>query len=170
MPPVPQGMFHMWLEERKLPPLDEATLRKAATFIPMLSSAWQAGIDPDSSEPPSDEGKFRYDGKFIANPAVSGSWTTVAQVAAIDEFDPAGKPNPGRSPLKRVTFHNDGTTDDSNWIWTANTLMNLENSTAHKITPKKIDGVEYLFIESGGFSPRNPAGWKSPLMVFKRPS
>ena len=34
MPPVPQGIFSMWLEERKLPPLDDAVLQKAATFVP----------------------------------------------------------------------------------------------------------------------------------------
>jgi hypothetical protein len=27
---------------------------------------------------------------------------------------------------------------------------------------------EYLFIEAGGFSEKNPLGWKSPLVVMKR--
>ncbi|MFZ9936508.1 MAG: hypothetical protein ACO3JG_05550, partial [Luteolibacter sp.] len=168
MPPVPQGMFQMWLEERKLPPLDDAVFRKAASFVPMLSSAWQAGIDPESSEPPSTGGMFRYDGKFEPNPAVSGGWTTVALVASVDEFDPAAKPNPDRSPLRSVDFNSDGGTNDARWIWSGEILMDLENNTAHKIVSKTIDGSDYLFIESGGFSPRNPAGWRSPLMVLKR--
>jgi hypothetical protein len=27
---------------------------------------------------------------------------------------------------------------------------------------------DYLFIEAGGFSDKNPAGWKSPLVVMKK--
>lgn len=168
MPPVPQGIFSMWIEERKLPPLDDTVLRKAATFIPMLSSEWQATFEPESNEPPTDAGKFRYDGKFVANPAVTGSWTTVAEVASIDGFDPTAKPNPGRSPLRNANFKDDGSTDDSRWIWSGDTLMNIENYVAHKITPKTLDGSDYLYIESGGFGTRNPAGWRSPLMVMKR--
>ncbi|MFU8892738.1 MAG: DUF6288 domain-containing protein [Luteolibacter sp.] len=169
MPPVPQGMFRMWLEERKLPTLDETVLRKAATFVPMFTSAWQATIDPESSEPPDETTKFRYDGKFKSNPAVSGKWTTVAEVASLDAFDPAAKPNPGRAPVRTIEFRSDGTTDASRWIWSGDTLMDLENSVAHKITPKSIDGTDYLVIESGGFSPRHPAGWNTPLMVLKKP-
>lgn len=32
----------------------------------------------------------------------------------------------------------------------------------------EIDGSDYLFIEAGGFSARNPVGWQSPLYVMKR--
>jgi len=27
---------------------------------------------------------------------------------------------------------------------------------------------EYLFLEAGGFSDKNPVGWKSPLVVMKK--
>jgi hypothetical protein len=168
MPPVPQGNISLWLEERELPPLDHSVLIKAATFIPMSSSEWQAGIDPTSSEPPTDDKKFRYDGNFQANPAVPGKWTTVAEVAAIADFDPAAKPNPGRAPLRNIEFKNDGLSDDPNWIWSGDRLMNIERFTAHRITPKKIGDADYLFIESGGFNPNHPAGWTSPWMVLKR--
>ena len=33
---------------------------------------------------------------------------------------------------------------------------------------KTIGGSDYLFIEAGGFSDKNPAGWKCPLVVMKR--
>jgi hypothetical protein len=36
------------------------------------------------------------------------------------------------------------------------------------MTPTSIDGIEYLFIESGGFSTRNKPGWKPALYVLKR--
>ena len=168
MPPVPQGIFSLWLEQRKLPPLDDAVFKKAATFVPMLCSEWQAGIDPESSEPPTDAGKFRYDGKFQANPAVPGKWTTVAEVAAIEDFDPTAKPNPGRAPIRSIELKNDGLSDNSTWIWSGDKLMNLENATAHQISPKQVGDTDYLFIESGGFNPKHPAGWKSPWMVLKR--
>jgi hypothetical protein len=169
MPPVSQGIFSMWVEARKVPPLDEEVLRKAATFMPMLSSEWQAGIDPESNEPPSDEGKFRYDGDFVPNPAVNGSWVLIDQVESIAEFAPDGKMNPGCVPFRKITFANDGSTDKSDWIWSGDRLMDIKDYVAHKITPHTIDNTEYLFIEAGEFSPRHPAGWTSPLWVFKRP-
>lgn len=168
MPPVPRGIFSMWLEERKLPPLDEATLRKAASFVPMLSSDWQSLQHPDTLPEDPNAGKFRFDGKFTANPKVAGSWTAVAQVATPADFDPAAKPNPGRSPFQKINFKEDGTTDTARWIWSGATLIDLEQDTALKIAPQSIGGTDYLFIESGGFSPKNPVGWTSPLMVLKR--
>ena len=168
MPPIPQGIFSLWLEERKLPPLDEATLRKAASFVPMLSSDWQALQYPDSTAEDPNAGKFRFDGKFTANPKVAGSWTAVAQVAKPADFDPQAKPNPGRSPFQKITFKEDGTTDTARWIWSGATLIDMEQDTALKIAPQSIGGADYLFIESGGFSPKNPVGWTSPLMVLKR--
>jgi hypothetical protein len=168
MPPVPQGTFTLWLEERKLPPLDPATLAKAATFVPMLSAEWQRQNDPENGKSPTSEDAFQYDGRFIANSNVPGSWTTVAQVNAVEDFDPQAKPNPGRSPLKNIRFHDNGTTDSPNWIWSGDTLMDLDHSQALKITPRSIHNSDYLFIESGGFGPKNPATWQCPLMVLKR--
>jgi hypothetical protein len=168
MPPVPQGTFTLWLEERKLPPLDEATLAKAATFVPMLSAEWQMQNDPENGKSPSDGDKFQYDGKFIANSKVTGAWTTVAQVNAVGDFDPQAKPNPGRSPLKKIIFQDQGATDSPSRIWSGDTLMDLERNEALKITAESINGSDYLFIECGGFGPKNPAGWQCPLMVLKR--
>ena len=158
----------MWLEERKLPPLDESVLRKAATFIPLLSSEWQALQDPKNPAADPEEGKFRYDGKFETNPRFAGSWSTVALVNTPADFDPQAKPNPGRSPFQKILLKEDGFTDTSRWIWTAGTLMDLEQNMALKMTPQSIEGVDYLFIEAGGFGPGNPAGWKPQLIVLKR--
>jgi hypothetical protein len=33
---------------------------------------------------------------------------------------------------------------------------------------KTTDGAGYLYIEAGGFSGKNPVGWKSPLVVMKK--
>jgi hypothetical protein len=168
MPPVPQGIFSMWLEERKTPPLDKDVLRKAASFLPMLTSDWQALQDPQSDEGTGTEGLFRYDGKVTPNPKLTGTWTTVALVNSPDEFDPAAKPDPGKSPIKKITFLDDGTTDSPDHIWSGTTLMDLNQSQALKITSKTLGASEFLFIEAGGFNAKNPVGWKPQLMVLKK--
>jgi len=168
MPPVPQGIFSMWLEERQTPPLDNDVIRKAASFLPFLSSEWQALQDPESDEAASDAGIFHYDGKFIPNPKLTGTWTTVALVNSPDDFNPATKSDPSRSPIKKITFKNDGTTDSADHFWSGNTIMDLNQTNALKITSKTIGDAEFLFIEAGGFGAKNPVGWKSQLMVMKR--
>ena len=168
MPPVPQGTFSIWLEEMKLPPLGDEAVRKSAAVIPMLTSKWQTAQDPDNAELASDDDLFRYDGKFVANPKVLGSWKTVALVAGIDEFDPAAKADIRRAPVKEITFKADGLTDSGLRIWSGDTLMDLDRYQALKMKVKTVGGVEYLFIEAGGFSTRNKPGWTSPWCVLKR--
>ena len=70
MPPVAQGIFSVWLEEMKLPPLDDEALRRSATMVPMLSTAWQELRDPDNRELAGEDGNFHFDGSFVRNPRV----------------------------------------------------------------------------------------------------
>jgi len=168
MPPVTQGIFSMWLEERKTPPLDTEVMHKATRFLPMFTSEWQALQDPQSDEAASEAGIFRNDGKFVANPKLTGTWTSVALIDSLDAFDPAAKNDPGRSPIKKITFREDGTTDSPDHFWSGDILMDLNQLNALKITPKNLGGTDYLFIEAGGFLPKNPVGWKSSIMVMKR--
>ena len=168
MPPVPQGIFSMWLEERKLPPLDDTVLKKAALYTPLLTSEWQAKHDP-ASEEPADNPPFFYDGNFIANPAIPGTWTLVDVVSAVEEFQPAGKKvNAGRAPFQKLVLTADGGSDSARFMWSGNTLMDIDTRVALKLTPKTIAGVDYLFVESGGFGTKNPVGWKSTLTVLKK--
>jgi len=46
--------------------------------------------------------------------------------------------------------------------------MDLDRYQALQMTVKNIGGDDHLFIEAGGFSTRNPAGWQSPWYVMKR--
>ena len=168
MPPVPQGVFSMWIEEMKLPPLDDAAFRKSATVIPMLSAAWQEKQDPENKEFQTTDDRFHYDGKFVANPQLLGSWTAVAMVPALEAFDPA-KPAPiNNAPFGGLTLKEDGITDKATRIWSGDTLIDMTRWQALKMTLRTIDGTEYLAVEAGGFSEKNPAGWKSPLIVMKR--
>ncbi|MCK4374282.1 MAG: hypothetical protein KAX19_03100 [Candidatus Brocadiae bacterium] len=168
MPPVPQGIFSVWLEEMKLPTLDDDAVRKSATVIPMFSSQWQAKQNPDNAELRTENDMFLYDGRFVANPRVLGSWKVIDQVKTIDEFNLEKKMNPGRPPFTKMTFKDKGMTDKTLWIWSGDTLMDLDRYQALKMTVKKIEGSDCLFIETGGFSTRNPAGWQPPLYVLKR--
>ena len=168
MPAVPQGIFSLWIEEMKLPPLGDEAVRKSATVIPMLSSEWQARQDPDNRALQPDDYKFRYDGKFVANPKVLGSWKTIDQVQKIDEFTLEKKMKPGRAHIKEVTFKDKGLTTIGTWIWSGDTLMDLSRYQALKMKVKRIDGSDYLFVEAGGFSTRNRPGWQTPWYVMKR--
>jgi hypothetical protein len=163
-----QPAFTLWAGAIEPGSPAEAVLRKAATFVPMLSSAWQELQNPQNPPADPDEGKFRYDGKFVPNPKVAGTWTTVALVKSAAEFDPKAKPRPDRSPIRDITLNEDGTSNNSRWICSGTTLMDLETYAAHKIIPQAIEGTDYLFIEAGGFGPKNPAGWQPQPMVLKR--
>ena len=134
----------------------------------MLSSPWQAKQDPDDREVQPDDYKFRYDGKFVANPKVLGSWKIIDQVQTMDEFNLDKKMDPGRAHITEVTFKDRGMTNAGTWIWSGDALMDLSRYEALKMTVKAIGGTEYLFIEAGGFSTRNPKGWKPRLFVMKR--
>jgi len=46
--------------------------------------------------------------------------------------------------------------------------MDLDRHQALRMTVKGISGSDYLFIEAGGFSEKNPVGWRSPWYVMKR--
>jgi hypothetical protein len=46
--------------------------------------------------------------------------------------------------------------------------MDLTRYEALKMKIQEIDGQDYLFIEAGGFSTRNPADWKSQWHVLKK--
>jgi hypothetical protein len=168
MPPVPMGVFTLWLEEMRVPMINDVALRKSATVIPMLSAAWQEKQDPNNKELRTTDDRFHYDGRFTANQKLSGTWTAVAVVPAIDEFDPAKPADANRAPIKAVTFKDGGLTDLETLIWSGDTLLDLDRFQALKLTPRTLAGSDYLFIESGGFSDKNPVGWKSPLIVMKR--
>jgi hypothetical protein len=154
----------IWFEEMKMPTVDEAMVRKAATAKSLLSADWQALQDPSRNIEDPEAGKFQWDGKSKANPSASGAWTTVALVPSIEEFDPAKPVNAQRAPFHSIAFKEDGLTSSPLRFWTGDTLIDLEKLQALKMTVKD----DHLFIEAGGFNNRNPVGWKSPMVVMKR--
>ena len=156
--------INIWFEEMKSPPFSEEQLRQWATELSFLSADWQARQDPNRNAEDPEAGKYKWDGKLTANAALMGTWTTVAVVPSIEAFDPAKPVDANRAPFKEITFKPDGRTDEPLRLWSGNNLMSLETRQALKMTRKG----EHLFIEAGGFSEKNPVGWKSPLMALKR--
>ena len=154
----------VWFEEMKMPPLDDTMVMNAAAAKPLVSAEWQALQDPNRNVEDPEAGKYQWDGKWVANPALQGSWTTIAVVPSIEAFDPAKPVDAGRAPIKAITFLSDGKTGDPCRFWTGDTLIDMEAFHALKMTTKN----DFLFIEAGGFSAKNPVGWKSPLIVMKR--
>lgn len=158
----------IWVQEMKLPPMGDDEFVHSATVLPMTSADWQARQDPDNNDLDPEEGKFLWDGKFVDNPALIGKWKTVAQVNSKGDFD-AGEPRDAhRARLKEMTFEKEGRTADPLWIWSGGTLMDLRANQALKMQLEKIDGTDYLFIESGGFHPKHGMSWQSPWIVMTR--
>ncbi|HSP41420.1 MAG TPA: hypothetical protein VLO11_00990, partial [Luteolibacter sp.] len=124
--------------------------------------------DPENREADTNQGLFRYDGRFKANPAVSGAWKVIDQVASPDEFTPERKMNPGRTPFREIEFKDQGATGSDAFIWSGDVLMDLERSQALKLMPKTVSGNQYLFIEAGGFAAKNGPDWKSTWLVLAR--
>ncbi len=166
---VPQGRISLHIEEQKLPPIGDDLVFKSAAVIPMLSSAWQAKQDPDDREKSDSAVKFRWDGKFVANPKILGAWKVIAEVAEVADFDPSKKNQKARRPFfGSITFKDGGKTSEPTWAWSRDMLMDLNKFQALKMQARKVSGVEYLFIEAGGFSTRNKPGWKPKLYVLKK--
>ena len=168
---VPQGKISLHIEEQKIPPMGDDLVRRSATIVPMLSSEWQAAQDPDDRERQASAVEFRYDGNFEANPRIAGRWQLIAEVPEIEQFDPDKKNRaPNRPLFSMITFNQDGTSSMVTLVWSGDTLMDLNRYQALKMTPKTLNGSEYLFVESGGFSTRNKPDWKSKLYVLKQVS
>jgi hypothetical protein len=165
---VSSNHFSVWIQEMKVPPLNEEIIQQSASVLPMRSSEWQAKQDPDNLELQSGDDMFHYDGKFISTPAVFGDWKTVALVPDIDAFHPAKPISANRAPIQTITFKDQGKTNDPFMIWSGDILMNLDRNEALKMVPKTIDGTEYLFIEAGGFAEKNKPDWRSQWSVMRR--
>jgi len=91
-------------------------------------------------------------------------------VKTIGEFTPGTQKKAGGARFRTMTFKDDGQTDDPMSIWSRDVLMDLTRYEALKMVVKKIGGDDYLFIEAGGFSTRNPVGGQSPWYVMKQVS
>ncbi|MBI1335727.1 MAG: hypothetical protein GC164_02060 [Phycisphaera sp.] len=163
---VKERHLMIWLQEMKLPPLGDEQIIGSATVARMTSSQWQALQDPDNNDLDPNEGKFLWDGKFVANPTIVGQWKAVGYVNNREEFDPAKTNVPNHARIKAITVKPDGKTDNPLLAWTGDILMDLERNEALKIVSQQIEGKAFMFIEQGGFQTRYGPDWKSPWIVL----
>jgi len=166
--PVPQGKFSLHIEEQKLPPMEDELVFKSASIVPMLSTEWQDRQDPEDREKSASAVKYRWDGRFVNNPKISGSWKVIAQVGDVTDFDPAKKTRVNRPPFSSLNLKEGGRTDSPVWAWSGDILMDLTKFQALKMKSQNLDGKDYLFVEVGGFGARSKPGWKSQLLVLAR--
>jgi len=158
----------VWVQEMKLPPVGENEIFASIPATPMTSSAWQALQDPDANDLDPAADRYEWDGKFVPNPAVIGSWKTVGFVGSLAEFTTERLRDANRAPLQEITFNSDGTTGETLWHWSGDILMDLNRNQALKMRAENVDGTEFLFIEAGGFESKKGNTWKSPWFVLKR--
>jgi len=169
----------VWMEEMKNPPVTDEQAWRGLTQIPMQSSAWQQDQSSDVAEIVSDEGLYRFDGKFVADDKLLGSWQPIGKVAAIDAFEPGKEIDKALPRYRTITFKASGFTDTTVRYWSGDVLMEVPGGRstplALKMQMKTIDGADYLFIEAGGFTYyyerqtyKQPRTWKSPWFVLKK--
>lgn len=160
-PGVKKNHFSVWFQEMKAPPVTGEMIVKGRMMQPMLCTAWQASRD--------DGDKYSYDGNFVENKPVLGNWMPIGQIQNPDDFEP-GKDMSinGKSPLGSISLKDGGKTDNELVTWSGDTFMDFVKYQAHKMHLEKIDGKEYLFIESGGFNTKNPDDWTTMWTVMQR--
>lgn len=154
-----------------------------ALKMPKLSSAWQTSRK--------DSDKYIYNG-FAPNKAIEGNWVTVDEVNSVKDFEnqlaqeaaeqakmaeakKAGKPIKKKPEPKKKSYAigslelKDGGAAGvgrSKLLWSGNKL--IESSEVLEMSVHVIDGKEYLFVETGGFSAANPADWCTTYYVMAR--
>jgi hypothetical protein len=165
---ISRGHISFHFDEMKLPPMGDDLVLKSASLVPMMSSEWQAKVEPENAEQGPDDNKFRWDGKFTANPNILGAWKVIGEEQDIAAFDPTKKKGFRKPIFETMNFADGGKTGDPTWIWSGDKLMDLTRYQALGMQVKEIAGTDYLFIESGGFSTRQKPGWKPTWLVLAR--
>ena len=165
---VKRGFLAVWLQEMKVPPIGETEIRKSMAAVPLLSAEWQALQDPNHPVLDPEQGKFRWDGKFMPNPKVIGTWTQLGEVATIETFTPQVDLRRNTLLPARLTFAENGRTDDPLLYYTGDKLLHLNTNQALWMRARSIGGADYLFVEAGGFDAQKGQHWQSPLLVMKR--
>jgi hypothetical protein len=160
-PGVKKNHFSIFFQEMKAPPITDDMIKKGKVLQPLMSSQWQSTKQ--------DGDKYRYNGTFAANGDVVGEWVQIAQVNSMDEFEPGKDFSAnGKSPLEKINILADGKTGNDQMIWSGDTVMDFVKGQALKMQTAKIAGKDFLFVESGGFSSKNPDDWTTKWTVMSR--
>ena len=175
---ISQGRMSVHFEEMKMPPFTYEQVIKSATLVPMLSAEWQAnqfsGLQEGGEDNSLNDGKYTFDGTFLPNPTLHGSWSFIGQINDPSHFSQEAdlvKELPrGRPSFTKITIKKGGQTNNPSILWSGNRMLNLSRFEALNMMSKTVNGTHYLFVEAGNFhGPTGiPVGWKSPWSVMKR--
>ena len=159
----------IFLRRMQIPPLWDEMI-KGLQLTGMRSSAWQELQDPDTNVDPAD-GLYIWNGQIRRNAEAVGSWKAVDQVDAIASFDPTQRQRPSRGwrpVLDEIQLAQDLRTSAPLFVWTGSTLLDVHRKEALAVEHAQVGGKDYLFVETGGFSPDRAVGWKTPWLVFEK--
>ncbi|QTN32657.1 PDZ domain-containing protein [Akkermansiaceae bacterium] len=141
-----------------------------------------------------DEDMYSYDGKFIPNPALVGTWAWAVwpQPANPSEIDKCIanylKGKKGKDPTKvegskdTLQLLDGGKTARSKYFggyfWSGDMLIGDNDGQALKMELRKVDGVDFLIIEKGGYNvapvteeqatAKVPADWHCGFHIYVR--
>mgnify|MGYP005846485877 CR=1 FL=1 len=167
----PQGRMSMQIEEQKIPPVNDELVRQSATAVGMRGDAWLEAYTEEGADIEPDDFLFRWDGQFVANDKITGSWKLLGVTTDPEGVDPTKDLSSGRRPdFKTITFKDGGDTDFVRRLWSGDMLINLDQYYAQRMWTKKIGGKAYLLIQSPGNFYRPKQGQKPEIewQVFGR--
>jgi len=144
-----QGRISLHLEEQEIPPITDDLVRQSATSVGMRGEAWLEAFIEDNADVDPDDFLFRWDGKFVGNDNLSGTWKLLGETSDLEATDPSQNLASVRNPdFKTITFKDGGDTNLATRLWSGDMLMNLDQYCAQRILTKSIGGNEYLLIQS----------------------
>ncbi|MFU8848570.1 MAG: DUF6288 domain-containing protein [Opitutales bacterium] len=145
----PQGRISLQIEKQKIPPINDELVRQTATTVGMRGDAWLTAYTGDEADVDPDDHLFRWDGKFVGNDAIAGTWKLLGETTDPNGVNPGkGLPSVRRPDFQTITFKNGGDTSLATRMWSGDILMNLDQYHAQRMVSKTIDGKPYLFIQS----------------------
>ncbi len=144
-----QGRMSLHIEAQQIPPITDELVRQSATLVGMRCDAWLEAFLEDNADIDPDDSLFRWDGKFVGNDSLSGTWKLLGETTDPDGADPGkGLPSVRRPDFQTITFKDGGDTSLATRMWTGDILMNLDGYYAQRMMIKSLGGQEYLLIQS----------------------
>jgi hypothetical protein len=144
-----QGRISLQIEEQNIPPINDELVRQTATLVGMKGDAWLQSYIEDNADEDPDGHLFRWDGKFVANDHITGTWKLLGETTDPDGVGPGKNLTSARnSDFRSVTFKDGGDTNLATRLWSGDILMNLDQYCAQRMLTKLIDGKEILLIQS----------------------
>jgi hypothetical protein len=144
-----QGRISLHIEAQEIPPVNDELVRQSASSVGMRGDAWLDVYIEDNADDDPNDYLFRWDGQFVANDNITGTWKLLGETTDPDGVDPGQNlASTNRPDFASITFKDGGDTSLATRLWSGDILMNLDQYVAQLMMAKSIGGKEYLFIQS----------------------